>query len=153
MTTKKPERAPRIYSVGLVGEQHYSAAAGSMVVGEQVWIRHEASNRADRDALVCLDEYGSTLGYIPRDNFLQRTFHEEGKGCAAVVQTLTRKGKRTDIVLAVTLCPLDHPENCMLEPDQKTPREGQAPAGIDSQTIVRALLVLLAISVLWKIFG
>jgi hypothetical protein len=78
----------RKYSVGLVGESHYQAAVGLARPGDPVILAFEPDNPYDADAIVALDHAGRTLGYVPRDSFLQRILHDEGGNVAAEVKAV-----------------------------------------------------------------
>lgn len=66
------------YSASLVGEQHYRAAVAKARKGDRVTIDPEPDNAFDPKALVVRNHLGETLGYIPRDSFLQRSIHQKG---------------------------------------------------------------------------
>ncbi|MEA3390052.1 MAG: HIRAN domain-containing protein [Pseudomonadota bacterium] len=94
----------RTYSVGVVGEQNYQAAISLCKVGDRVALFHEIGNPHDEDAIVVLSRAGHTIGYIPRDCFVQQVVHDQGRACAAIIQKLTI-GKRdfVEIVLEVSI--------------------------------------------------
>jgi hypothetical protein len=97
--------SPRTYPVTLVGEQHYQGAIARCRVGDPVRIWREPSNPHDEDAFAVARLDGATLGYIPRDSFLQRAVHEEDKEIGARILSIEedRRGQGfTHVVLEVT---------------------------------------------------
>ena len=94
----------RTYSVGVVGEQNYQAAIARCNVGDKVALFHETDNPHDDQAIVVLSRAGQTLGYIPRDSFVQRVVHEQGMACAATIKNAS-KGNRgfVELVLEVSI--------------------------------------------------
>jgi hypothetical protein len=94
----------RKFPVSLVGEQHYRAAVAAIGVGDEVRIWHEPGNPYDAFALAVTDARGQTLGYLPKDCFLRRAVHDEGKGCSGTVLNL-HKGERgfTQVTIEVEL--------------------------------------------------
>ena len=101
----KPTMAKKAYPVSLVGEQHYQAAIGQLRQGDRVTVWHEPDNPYDDLALAVTDGAGRTIGYVPKDCFLQRAVHEEGQGCRATVGFLGRGDKGfTHVSLDAELC-------------------------------------------------
>ena len=93
------------YPVGLVGEQHYQGAIRLCCEGEIVRLWHEPTNPFDERAIAVANMMGQTLGYIPRDSFVQRVVHEDGLGCEAAVLGLRENGKGfTEVVIEVSVC-------------------------------------------------
>lgn len=99
------------YPVGLVGESKYQGAVKQARAGDMVTLAYEPDNPHDPEAIVALDRRGNRLGYIPRESFLQRIFHDEGGGVAAVVKSVAGEGKsgKLGIVLEVELDAGDNP--------------------------------------------
>jgi hypothetical protein len=95
-----PEKA---YPVRLAGTRSYFAAIGRATAGDAVTVLREAGNPYDADALVVVDGDGSTLGYIPRDNWLRRALVDEGKGCRATVEDREAVSAAVWMTIAVTL--------------------------------------------------
>lgn len=83
-----PIRPPRTYQVGLVGESNYQSAIRRCTAGQRVEIVHERGNPYDDLALVVVTERGDTIGYVPRDCWLQGAVHDEGKGCDATIKSV-----------------------------------------------------------------
>ena len=92
------------FPVSLVGEQHYRTAVAGIGVGDEVRIWHEAGNPYDALALAVTNTHGQTLGYLPKDCFLRRAVHQEGKGCSRKVLQL-HQGERgfTQVTIEVQL--------------------------------------------------
>ena len=81
---------PLGYPVGLVGESHYQKAIRRCSVGDCVHLFLEPTNPYDPLAIAVETEAGATIGYIPRNSFLQRVIHEEENGCSARILNLVR---------------------------------------------------------------
>jgi hypothetical protein len=83
------------YSVHLVGESKFQDAIDLLVEGERVSLVHEPDNRYDKAAVKAVDSEGSTIGYIERDNWLQRVIVDERKEVYAEVEEIIggEKGK------------------------------------------------------------
>ena len=88
------------YTVPLVGEQNYQSAVKRCRVGMPVELVCEPENPHDPKAIVAILPGGATLGYVPKDSFLQRAVHEEGKGAKARVIEVVR-GKRGFLEIAL----------------------------------------------------
>lgn len=92
------------YKVGLVGERNYQPAIERCTVGEVAFIRHEPDNPYDAKALVAVDARGATIGYVPRDHWLQRAVHKEAKSCSARVAAIGEGGSGLlGVVLTVAM--------------------------------------------------
>lgn len=93
-----------IYKVGIVGESNYQPAIRRCAIGGSARVLHEIGNPHDPRALVVVASGGNTIGYIPRDNWLQRAIHDEGQGCAATIASIeTAAGGQLGVVLDVAL--------------------------------------------------
>ena len=79
---------PRTYQLGVVGEANYQPAIRRCSVGQCVHIVHEPDNPYDDLALAVVTESGDTIGYVPRDCWLQGALHDEGKGCDATIKSI-----------------------------------------------------------------
>lgn len=79
---------PRTYQLGIVGEVNYQPAVRRCSIGQRVHIVHEPSNPYDPRALAVVTEGGDTIGYVPRDCWLQGAVHDEGKGCDATIKSI-----------------------------------------------------------------
>ena len=88
------------YTVDLVGEQHYPDAA-TTVVGDPVFLLREPDNPHDERAIVAINAAGGTLGYVPRDSWIQRSIHEEGDEWHAEVVEHRQGGNFHQVRLAV----------------------------------------------------
>ncbi len=99
------------YSVGLVGELHYQGAVRRARPGDGVTLALQPDNPHDRNAIVALDRHGDILGYVARENFLQRLVHEEGRGASATVMKVVEEaqGRNLGIVLEVEIDDMDLP--------------------------------------------
>lgn len=99
-----PPVVKRTYSVGLVGESNYQEAIRTCRVGEPVVVSLQPDNPYDDRALVVTTLDDQTVGYIPRDNWLQDAVHEEGKGCDATIRSIDKSpGGALGVVLEVRL--------------------------------------------------
>lgn len=99
-----PVAPPRTYQVGIVGESNYQPAIRRCSPGQQVQIVREQGNPHDRQALAVVTSSGATIGYIPRDHWLQRAVHDEGKGCDATIRRISSGGAGSlGVVLDVAL--------------------------------------------------
>ncbi len=97
----KPARA---YPVRLAGTRGYQAAIAAAAPGDPVQLLCETGNPFDADAIAVTDARGATLGYIPRDSWVQRAVAREGKGATASIETLsTGADAITGVTIAVTL--------------------------------------------------
>ena len=98
----------RTYSVGVVGEQNYQSAIARCNVGDKVVLFREFDNPHDEEAIVVLSRAGQTLGYIPRDSFVQQVVHDQGRACAATIQKVGI-GKRgfVEVVLEVGIADVE----------------------------------------------
>jgi len=94
---------PRTYQVGIVGEASYQPAIRQCESGQLVDIIHEPDNPYDEYALA-VSVHGKTIGYIPRDCWLQDAIHEEGRGCDAQIKSISAGAKGLlGVVLDVSL--------------------------------------------------
>ena len=59
------------YTLQLVGESNYQPAVRKLVVGEVVNLEAEPANSFDPRAIKAVSRFGDTLGYAPRDSWLQ----------------------------------------------------------------------------------
>ncbi len=83
------------YTVHLVGESKCQEDIGYLRVGQRVELLAEPTNAADPMAVRCADLAGATLGYLARDDWSYRVFHE-GTKMFARVKNITggTKGKK-----------------------------------------------------------
>ncbi len=89
----------RRYPVGLVGEQNYQPAVARVSPGQNAFIVHEPDNRFDPKALAVKNERGELIGYIARDSFIQRLWHDEGQEPIAFVSRVhDHKGFRQVVI-------------------------------------------------------
>lgn len=91
----------RQYPVRLVGEQHYDDACASLNVGDRVDVFRETHNPHDKNAVVVKNMDGQTIGYIPRESFVQRVIHNDGRSVYAEIKEKTRENDQWQIVLSV----------------------------------------------------
>lgn len=89
------------YTLRLVGEQHYEAACAAALVGDRVSILRETHNPYDRKAIVAKNDAGDTLGYVPRESFVQDVIHEQGRGISAEIREKLWENGQWQIVLSV----------------------------------------------------
>lgn len=95
---------PRTYQLGIVGEANYQPAIRRCSVGQCVHIVHEPDNPYDDLALAVVTESGDTIGYVPRDCWLQGAVHDEGKGCDATIKSIgSGESGKLGVVLDVCL--------------------------------------------------
>ena len=59
------------YTLQLVGESNYQPAVRKLVAGEVVNLEAEPTNSFDPRAIKAVSRFGDTLGYAPRDSWLQ----------------------------------------------------------------------------------
>ncbi len=109
----------RRYPAELVGEQHY-AGAGQCRVGDRVWLRCEPSNAHDDMAVQAITAAATVIGYLPRDNWLRRAIHDEGKGALCHVLHVEKGKGMTQVVLDVEVRPRKDAAHRVLD-------EGEAP--------------------------
>lgn len=94
----------RTYLLGIVGEASYQAQIRCCRSGQSVEIFHEPGNPHDSFALAVVTSGGETIGYVPRDCWLQDAIHEEGKGCDATIRSInTAANGMLGVVLDVSL--------------------------------------------------
>ena len=79
-----------VYSINIVGESKYQTAIRRCREGEAIRLRKEANNPHDRNAVAVECPRGATLGYLPRDCFLQRLIWDENKPLSAQIERLKR---------------------------------------------------------------
>jgi hypothetical protein len=79
----------RTYPLGIVGESNYQGAIERCSPGQAVDVLHEPDNPYD-DLALAVVVHGQTIGYIPRECWLQEAIHEEGKGCTASIKSIDR---------------------------------------------------------------
>lgn len=92
------------YPVNVVGEQFYAEAVKRCKVGEPVTLRPEPDNPHDDLAIAVISKHGEQIGYIPRDNFVRKVIHRQGKTCAARIwKKEPMKDGKQDIVLDVVV--------------------------------------------------
>lgn len=97
-------REPEGYAVNLVGEQNYQPAIAFCAVGQEVTLFREIGNPYDECAIVAISASGLPIGYVARDNFVQRVVHEQGEGCAASILNLPTGSRGfTEVVLDVRI--------------------------------------------------
>lgn len=95
---------PKGFPVGLVGESKYQDAIRACRVGEAVTLLREPGNPFDAKATVVICPRGQTIGYIARDNFLQRAIHEERQQVAATILSFRNgPGGHVGVVIDVDL--------------------------------------------------
>lgn len=80
----------RSYPINLAGTPHFQEAIGALAEGDVVQLLREPSNAFDARAIAAIDAQGQTIGYVPRDCWLQRAVHEEGESAEAEVAALWR---------------------------------------------------------------
>jgi hypothetical protein len=80
------------YSIELVGESNYQPAVKRLRQGDPIELEHEPSNTFDPMAVVARDVVGRTVGYVPRDSWLQRLIAEEGEDVLARVRAIVGGG-------------------------------------------------------------
>lgn len=98
------------YPTPIVGESHYQNAIGRTHEGERALICHERSNPFDAKALRVENNVGDTIGYIARSSWIRRAIHDEGRGTAATIKSITgSSGEMRGIILDVTLTDDDVP--------------------------------------------
>lgn len=92
------------YLVGLVGEQNYQAAVSGCRPGEKVLVLHEVGNPFDDFALRVDRQDGSTIGYVPKDNWLKDAVHHSGAGVIAHIKSINGDvGQSKGVVIQVEL--------------------------------------------------
>jgi len=97
---------PKAYPVGVVGERNYQQAIRRCREGEPVTLIREPSNPFDGRAIAVVCARGRTIGYIPKDSFIQRAVWDDGKGCQATIRSVgSGEAKLLGVVLDVGLCP------------------------------------------------
>lgn len=137
MTPNLSGRSARVamakrYSASLVGEQHYRAAVAKARKGHRVTIEPEPDNAFDPKALVVRNHLGETLGYIPRDSFLQRSIHQEGTVWNARILRAYQDDAFRQIRIEVTTGPFDDDDDDDEDDDpvqaQPAPRGPPVPA-------------------------
>lgn len=90
------------YPVRLVGEQYYDDACASVNIGDRVDVFRETHNPHDKNAVVVKNMAGQTIGYIPRESFVQRVIHDDGRSVYAEIKEKTRENDQWQIVLSVS---------------------------------------------------
>lgn len=83
----------KAYKIGIVGERNYQDAIRSCAQGDPVLVEREPDNPYDDRALAVTRADGRVIGYIPRDSFLQRAVHDEGRGCIAEISAIRVGGE------------------------------------------------------------
>lgn len=98
------------YPVGLVGEQFCQSCISSTKVGEVVDVFLESGNPHDDFAIVVRSRGSKSgrLGYVPKDSFLHRVFHEQNQSVAAAITKLER-GQRGFVQVVMLVSILDEP--------------------------------------------
>ena len=82
----------RTYQLGIVGEATYQPAIRQCSEGQGVEVVHEPSNPYDNMALAVTAD-GQVIGYVPRDCWLRKAIHDEGKGCDATIRSINAGAK------------------------------------------------------------
>lgn len=83
------------YTVRIVGVSNYQKAIIDGHVGDPVVLTPEPDNPYDPRAIAVFDDYGATLGYLPRDSWLHRALLDEGKIAEAhIAQIGDENGER-----------------------------------------------------------
>ena len=100
---RRLRREPKGYPVGVVGESFYQPAIREMFIGDLVKIEPEPTNPHDAEALVVRSRHGKVIGYIPRQSFLMRLYHQEGGTCSARIFDITRNEEEGASYLGVVL--------------------------------------------------
>lgn len=93
----RPEQS---YPVNVVGESNFQDAIRTCRGGDAVALYRETDNPHDARAVVVKTSAGATIGYIPRDSWLQRVVHDDGCGATAAIKAVYRK-PRAAVVLDV----------------------------------------------------
>lgn len=112
------------YSVHLVGESKFQDTIDLLVEGERVSLVHEPDNRYDKSAVKAIDSEGSTIGYVERDNWLQRVIVDERKEVYAEVEEIIggEKGKPNKGVILMVATAKDAEALRNESPDQRRTR-------------------------------
>jgi hypothetical protein len=95
----RPERS---YAANIVGESHYQDAIRRCRPGDAAVLFREAGNPHDPRAIVVKTADGSTIGYIPRNSWLQAVVHDDDCGVAATIMAL-HPGPHIAVVLEVAV--------------------------------------------------
>lgn len=101
---------PKGFPVGIVGENKYQDAIRRCRIGELVTLVREPGNPYDPKAIAVVCPRGRTIGYIARDNFLQRAIHEERQHVAATILSL-RNGPKGKVGVVIDVDLLGRDEN------------------------------------------
>jgi hypothetical protein len=89
------------YPVRLVGEQHYRDACGACKIGDTIFIFRETHNPHDKKAIVAKNEMGQTIGYVPRESFVQGVIHDQLQSVYAEITEKFMEHGQWQIELAV----------------------------------------------------
>jgi hypothetical protein len=81
-------RPARSYAVNVVGAVHYQSAVANCRVGDSATLFREVGNPHDDRATVVKTVDGQTIGYVPRNSWLQRVVHDDGCGVTATIKSL-----------------------------------------------------------------
>jgi hypothetical protein len=90
---KLPVYVPRLYSAGLVGEQHYQAAVRRCRPGDSAALVPEPSNRHDGRAIMAKNARGELIGYLPRESWLHRVILDERQEMSASIRVVEDRGE------------------------------------------------------------
>ena len=101
----KPREAPppKAYPVNIVGESFHQAAIRRCAEGDTVTLYREAGNPHDDRAIVVKTADGASIGYLPREHWLQRVVHEEGGGATVTILALHTVAGNVSVVLSAVV--------------------------------------------------
>lgn len=89
------------YRLGLVGESKYQDSIEFITEGEPVTLEHEPGNRHDKRAVRAVSRLGGTIGYAPRDSWVQRALIDEKADLFARVDSINGSKRKRGVVLMV----------------------------------------------------
>lgn len=108
----------KLYPVGLVGERNYQGQISECWEGQPVYICHEPDNPYDALALKVETAERICIGYIPRKSWLRDAIHDEGRGVASTIASISDGGGvgLLGVVIHVTLTDDDVRERSYMPP-------------------------------------
>lgn len=121
----------KLYPLGLVGESNYQPAIASCSEGERVFVCIEENNPFDDRALRVERPNGQVIGYIPRTSWLRDAIHDQGRGCAATIKSISRGNDGlAGVVIDVCLCDDDLRVRQYAAPVQTQQKQGSGFTGL-----------------------
>ena len=110
-----------MFHLRLVGVSHFQEALSRTAQGEPVRFIHEPDNPHDETAIRVDNSSGETIGYAPRNSWVHRAVHEQGRGVTGAVASIgMSRACLLGVMVTIALCD-DEPAVKSYYPDRRPP--------------------------------